>query len=130
VAFKIFYSWQSDRPSKICRNFIAVALQDAAKSVSQALGIEVEIDSDTQDEPGQPPITDTILRKIRECDAFIGDMTFVAKTDAGKLLPNPNVMGEYGYALAEKSTRRILLVMNTAFGPAKDLPFDLGHLRS
>lgn len=97
--------------------------------MSDALKISVEIDSDTQGEPGTPPITDTILRKIRDCDAFVGDMTFVAATSGGKLLPNPNVMGEYGYALAEKGTRRIILVMNTAFGPAGELPFDLGHLR-
>ena len=129
TSFRIFYSWQSDRPSKLCRQFISLALQSAASAVSKALSINVLIDSDTQGEPGTPPITDTILRKIRDSDAFIGDMTFVAATAEGKLLPNPNVMGEYGYALAQKGTRRILLVMNTAFGPAKELPFDLGHLR-
>lgn len=129
AAFKLFYSWQSDRPSKLCRQFIAIALKAAAQSASRTLRVDIEIDSDTQGEPGTPPITETILRKIRECDAFVGDMTFVAATAEGKRLPNPNVMGEYGYALAQKGTRRILLVMNTAYGPAKDLPFDLGHLR-
>lgn len=127
--FRLFYSWQADRPGKLCRNFIDIALKSAAVAVSDAMGVDVEIDSDTQGEPGTPPITDTILRKIRECDAFVGDMTFVAETRGGKLLPNPNVMGEYGYALSEKGTRRILLVMNTAFGQPEKLPFDLGHLR-
>ena len=108
---------------------VATALRTAAEEVGKMLGVDVEIDSDTQDEPGTPPITDTILRKIRECDAFVGDMTFVAATEDGKLVTNPNVMGEYGYALSEKGTRRILLVMNTAFGPPEKLPFDLGHLR-
>ena len=56
-------------------------------------------------------------------------MTFVATTEGGKLVPNPNVMGEYGYALSQKGTRRILLAMNTAFGPPEQLPFDLSHLR-
>ena len=128
-SFKLFYSWQSDRPSELCRQLIDKALRSAAETASAQIGVPIEVDSDTQGEPGTPPITDTILRKIRDCDAFVGDMTFVAITDGGKLLPNPNVMGEYGYALAQKGTRRILLVMNATFGPASSLPFDLGHLR-
>ena len=127
--FRIFYSWQSDRPSRLCRQFIDIALRGAAEELSRTLSLPIEIDSDTQNEPGTPPITDTILRKIRECDAFIADVTFVATTDGGKLVPNPNVMGEYGYALSQKGTRRILLAMNTAFGPPEQLPFDLSHLR-
>jgi hypothetical protein len=127
--FKLFYSWQSDRPGQGCRHLIDKALRDGAGVAGREIGVEIQVDSDTQGEPGTPPITDTILRKIRECDAFVGDMSFVAATEAGKLLPNPNVMGEYGYALSEKGTRRILLIMNTAFGPPENLPFDLGHLR-
>jgi hypothetical protein len=127
--FRIFYSWQSDRPSRLCRQFIDIALRGAAEELGRTLGLPIEIDSDTQNEPGTPPITDTILRKIRECDAFIADVTFVATTEGGKLVPNPNVMGEYGYALSQKGTRRILLAMNTAFGPPEQLPFDLSHLR-
>jgi hypothetical protein len=127
--FRLFYSWQADRPGELCRHFIHIALRAAAEAVSRATGVTVEIDSDTQGEPGTPPITDTILMKIRECDAFLADMTFVAETSAGKQLPNPNVMGEYGYALSQKGTRGILLVMNEAFGPPEKLPFDLGHLR-
>ncbi|HEX7929617.1 MAG TPA: hypothetical protein VF470_01730, partial [Sphingomicrobium sp.] len=90
--------------------------------------IALTIDSDTQGEPGTPPITDTVLKKIRACDIFLADMTFVAQTGE-KLIPNPNVMGEYGYALHAKGTRRILLVMNEAYGSPDELPFDLHHLR-
>ena len=42
-------------------------------------------------------VTDTILKKIAACNAFMPDLTFVAKTHAGKLITNPNVMLEYGY---------------------------------
>ncbi len=127
--FRLFYSWQSDRPSELCRRFIDTALRTAAEALGGTIGVEIEVDSDTQNEPGTPPITETILRKIRECDAFVADMTSIAETEDGKLVPNPNVMGEYGYALSQKGTRRILLVMNTAFGAPDDLPFDLAHLR-
>jgi hypothetical protein len=97
--FRLFYSWQSDRPSELCRRFIDTALRTAAEALAGTIGVEIEVDSDTQNEPGTPPITETILRKIRECDAFVADMTFVAETGDGKRVPNPNVMGEYGYAL-------------------------------
>jgi hypothetical protein len=55
-------------------------------------------------------------------------MSFMAETTAGKLVPNPNVMGEYGFALRSKTVQRILLAMNTAFGPPDGLPFDLRHM--
>lgn len=125
----VFYSWQSDRELSCCKNFTRIAAEDAAARLSETLGIEVAIESDTENVPGTPPISDTILRKIEECDLFLGDMTFVAETNVGKKIPNPNVMGEYGYALKCKGTEHILLVMNTAFGGPEDLPFDLRHLR-
>lgn len=124
---KLFYSWQMDRPSKLCRDFIRRALDEAA-AILATKGFELQIDSDTKGVAGTPPITETILRKIRENHLFLADMTFVAQA-GDKLIPNPNVMGEYGYALHAKGSARILLVMNTAFGPPEKLPFDLRHLR-
>lgn len=128
-AYKIFYSWQSDREKKCCKDFIRIAADIAAAKVSTRLGVPISVDSDTEGVAGTPPINETILRKIDECDIFLADMTFVASSTAGKMLPNPNVMGEYGYALKSKGLTRILLAMNTAFGPAENLPFDLHHLR-
>ena len=125
----VFYSWQSDRPSKVGRNFIAVALAKAAERVGQRRGVEIKIDSDTQGVPGTPPVSDTILKKIAACDVFLADMTFVASTEEGKHTPNPNVLVEYGYALAEKGVANIILVMDAHFGAAEALPFDLRHLR-
>lgn len=124
----LFYSWQMDRSTKVCRDFIRRALDEAAAILALNDDIALKIDSDTQDVPGTPAITETILGKIRDCDIFLADMTFVAEA-GGKLIPNPNVMGEYGYALRDKGTRRILLVMNEAYGLADKLPFDLHHLR-
>ena len=127
--FTIFYSWQSDRDRKCCKDFIRKAADAAASRVGQRLGVQVSIDADTEGVAGTPAISETILRKISECDLFLADMTFVAKTGGEKLVPNPNVMGEYGYALKAKGLDRILLAMNTAFGPSDQLPFDLRHLR-
>ncbi|KQZ91796.1 hypothetical protein G6M12_24300 [Agrobacterium tumefaciens] len=80
---------------------------------------------------GSPIIAETILRKIREAAVFVADVTPVGKTVGGKLLPNPNVMIELGYALRVLEHERIVLVMNRAEGAAlKHLPFDLRHWRA
>ena len=39
----------------------------------------LKIDSDIKDEPSTLRISETILRKIRECDIFLGDMTSAAQ---------------------------------------------------
>lgn len=124
---KLFYSWQMDRPTPVCRDFIRIALE-AATEILAAEGIVLEVDSGTEGVAGTPPVTETILAKIRACHLFLADMTFVAAAGE-KLIPNPNVMAEYGYALHAKGSHRILLVMNTAYGPPDNLPFDLRHLR-
>lgn len=126
-----FYAWQSDRPSNVGRHFIRKALDDAARRLSEdpALEVEVVIDADTEGIVGTPPVTETILKKICAADIFVPDLTFVAKTDAGKLLPNPNVMAEYGYALHALTFEAMMPIMNTHFGPPTELPFDLGHVR-
>ena len=116
---KLFYSWQMDRPSKLCRDFIGNALEVARDHLA-AEGIALETDSDTKDVLGTPAISDTILGKIRDCDLFLADMTFVAVA-GDKLIPNPNVMGEYGYALRDKGTRRITFLQRGEFGGLRRL---------
>jgi hypothetical protein len=127
----LFYSWQSDTDGDVCRHFIRRALVEASARIEDERGIAVLVDSDTAGVTGTPPVTDTILDKIRVCDIFVADMTFVAATTSTppKLLPNPNVMAEYGFARSILGNNRILLVMNTAFGPQEELPFDLRAMR-
>jgi hypothetical protein len=85
--------------------FIRDALDEAAKRISEdsTLQVQLKIDADTEGLAGTPPVTEAILKKIPACDIFIPDVTFVARTDRGKRVPNPNVMTEYGYALSEKT---------------------------
>ncbi|BBB10391.1 hypothetical protein [Sphingopyxis sp. EG6] len=126
----IFYSWQSDRDSSVCRNFVRIALETALGELrDQHPNVELVLDSDTSGVAGTPPVTETILKKIKACGVFVGDVTFVGETAKGKQLPNPNVLTEYGYARAVLDDEQIVLLMNTAFGPPTDLPFDLAHLR-
>src|SRR5262249_9611570 len=113
----VFYAWQSDRLQRFNRHLIRFALNLAAKNISNdpTVGIQVRIDADTENVLGHIPVTDTILKKIGGCDAFVPDLTFVAATGAGKLTPNPNVMLEYGYALRAKTYSVMVPVMNTAY---------------
>jgi len=138
MAFTIFYSWQSDRSSSINRNFIEDAIEKAIKKVGKDIEIQkalrdepIEFDKDTKDVPGIPPIVETIFKKISNCSIFIPDLTFVGKTEDRRLLPNPNVLIEYGWALKEITHSKIVPVMNTAFGEPswETLPFDMRHLR-
>jgi hypothetical protein len=127
----LFYAWQSDQPSKVNRHFIRRALDDAARRLTedQSLGADVIVDADTEGVVGTPPVTETILQKIGKADIFVPDLTFTAETKSGKLVPNPNVMVEYGYALHALTYEAMMPVMNAHFGVPEDLPFDLGHVR-
>ena len=118
-------------PEQFNRHLIRVALEDAAKRITDdpAIDAQIIVDYDTEGVPGTPPISQTILNKIDDCDIFIPDVSFVARTGAGKFIPNPNVMTEYGYALHAKSHAAMMPIMNTDFGPPEELPFDMGHLR-
>lgn len=133
----VFYSWQMDTPTEVGRNFISLALELAIGMLNSDAGVEealregVRLDSDTQGVPGSPPIVETIFGKIDMAAAFVADLTFVGKRVNERPTPNPNVAIEYGYALKALTHRRVIGVMNEAYGePTREsLPFDLGGFR-
>ncbi len=61
----------------------------------------------------------------------MADLTSVGKSKRKRLLPNPNVLVEYGYALKSVGKQRIIAVMNTAFGKPTEvnMPFNIKKLR-
>jgi hypothetical protein len=131
---KVFWSWQRDTPESVNKHFVKDALQSAIELVATDLGLtepeRPELDHDTKDEPGLVEIVATIFKKIEAATIFVGDVTPIVKTSAGKLLPNPNVMIELGYALKTLGHEHLVLVANSAFGyRPEDLPFDLRHRR-
>src|SRR5580704_9692584 len=97
----VFYSWQSDRPGAVCRNFIERALQSAIDrlranyEVDVSIREDIELDKDTKDEPGTPAVFDTILKKIDAARVVVSDFTFVGQREDGRPIPNPNVLIEY-----------------------------------
>jgi hypothetical protein len=101
VSHTIFFSWQMDTDPRTGRNLIERVLERALGSIGSDATVheavrELEVDRDTLDEPGFPPIVDTIFRKIDEAAMFVVDLTFVGKRLDGRPTPNPNVLIEYG----------------------------------
>lgn len=131
---KVFWSWQSDFSPKTCRRLIKEALVEAIDAVATDLELDVEerleLDHDTLGEPGMVDISSTIFNKITDAGVFVGDITPVGRTSSGKMLPNPNVLIELGWALQLHGVKRCIAVLNTASGcRPPDLPFDLRQKR-
>jgi hypothetical protein len=133
--FTIFYAWQSDRPQNTLKYLIRDAAKNAVKRISRDAGVKdsPRLDHATKDVPGTPEIAGTIFRKIQESGAVIADLTFVGAADLReghkKLLPNPNVLLEQGYATRSIGWDRIICVMNTAHGPVVEQIFDIRQRR-
>jgi hypothetical protein len=129
--YKVFYSWQSDLPNATNRSFIEKPLEDAAKAirVDESIKIEPVIDRDTTGVPGSPDIANTILAKIEQSQVFVCDVSIINQGEKSRKTPNPNVLIELGYAIKTLGSDRILMIMNTAFGPPEQLPFDLSKKR-
>jgi len=131
----VFFSWQSDRPTREGRNLIERALEAAVSRIADDAAVEeavregLTLDKDTKGVPGSPPLFDTILKKIEGATVFVPDLTFVGTRSNGEPTPNPNVLIEYGWALRHLGHHRIVAVMNEAHGGPKSLPFDLAHHR-
>lgn len=124
----VFYSWQSSAFDKHQRHFI----QDALEKATAALRSDVtmlarpEVDRDTQGVAGARRIDEVIFAKIDAAAAFVADVSFInAAAPEERLVPNPNVLIEVGYALRHVDEDNLILVLNTATGQPDHLPFDL-----
>lgn len=130
--FRIFFSWQSDRTD--VKKAIQRELDTVAKKLKKE-DINLIIDHDTRDRVGTQNIDVEVLQKILNCDIFIADLTpvckILSKNDASipaKLIPNPNVMYESGYALAHKGLSKMIFLASLQHGETiAQLPFDINH---
>lgn len=128
----IFYSWQSDLSKDTNQNGIRLSIKSAIPMVEEFFDeIHLQHDEATRNVSGSPDITKEIFRKITSSDIFICDLTPIGESiDKKKKLPNPNVLIELGYAVAELGWERIILLFNTNFGKIPDdLPFDVSKHR-
>lgn len=124
MKFSIFYSWQSDLPSKTNRYFIEDSIKKALKEINKDNRVIACIDRDTKDELGSPDIRDSIFQKINHSKFFICDLSLTESK-----LPNPNVLIELGYAIKALGWNKILCLFNIQTGNIEELPFDINHNR-
>lgn len=133
---KVFYAWQSDRDQAVCHYFIRDALKAAIKIIAKdedgarlTEASRPELDHDRKGVSGTPRIAETIEKKIKRAAVFVADVTavgdLVTYDGRKKQTPNANVMIELGMAFRAVKSERIILLMNAAFGPPENLPFDL-----
>jgi hypothetical protein len=120
---KLFYSWQSDTPSN--RGMIQKCLREALKVVPK-----FELETATRDTLGSPDIASSILEKIDDSNMIIADVTIVNPGSRKfRLIPNPNVMYELGYAFKSLGEENIILIADKATTNTANLPFDIRNRR-
>ena len=136
MAYTVFFSWQADTENREGRSLIEKALERAVRAIGQDVKVDpamrdLAVDRDTRGVGGQPPIVETIFRKIDKAAVFVPDLTFTGSRLDGRPTPNPNVLIEYGWALKARTYSRVIPVMNTAFGEPSEIsmPFNMRHLR-
>jgi len=121
--YTLFYSWQSDSPSSDNWSYIEKELERCKTKFAEQ-GIEIEISQDAREDTDGDSIDRAVLVQIARSDFFVGDITPIATTDKAKIVPNPNVMFEVGYAASQLGMQRVILAWNTAYYPL-NAPFDI-----
>ena len=127
--FVIFYSWMSDRPENQNNTYIKNVLDNECKKLEEEFGVKIRVDSDSRGEDGSKPIDENVLKKITECDLFVGDITPIFPSSPwkwwAKPTPNPNVMYELGFAVSSLGWNRCIMVWNSKYGIVGKSPFDI-----
>lgn len=126
MKYSVFYSWQSDRNE--VREMIYDALHEACEKLLQE-GIEYKICQDDDVIRGSEHISVAVLSDIDSADVFLGDLSPVCEyngKDGKKIMPNSNVMFEFGYAmraLGENNCKQLVCLKQGQ--TINQLPFDI-----
>jgi hypothetical protein len=142
---KVFYSWQSDTPDRVGRNFLRDALKEAITHLKLAATLEEAERSAPASQPeeeqaaGSPGQLKEILKKIGAAAALVADVTPIGQTLKGieransgpvRKFADSDVAFETGYAVHALGDRKVILVMNAHYGWHEDLPLNLRSLGS
>ena len=125
----IFYSWQSDSPNNKNRSLIYDSIKKAANQLLKDCSkiTELEIEMDSRNESGTPDLVNSIFTKIDNCDIFIADISIINHNSKERLVPNPNVLLELGYAAKTIGWSNIICIYNLEYSAIESLPFDIQH---
>ena len=137
----IFYSWQS-KYRKNCDNIITKALEKAIKELNvENPEFSYTLERGGGDVQGAEHIDNNIDKIIKtRADLGIADFTHIGNLPQidentgewkkDRLMPNPNVLVEYGKLEATLNPRQVFKVYNSAYGDLRtnfEMPFDLSH---
>lgn len=131
----IFYSWQSDLDPNTNLKAIRGELRSSQTKLETEIdNIRIVLDEATRNAPGSPDITNTLLEKISNSDIFICDLTSInnteVKPESFRIVPNPNVLIELGFAISNLGWSRIIILFNKNYGDiSQDIPFDIDRRR-
>lgn len=122
----IFFSWQSDISNS--KQYVTRLLETFVKE-----NPEYRLEAADRNPEGADDITKVIFEKIRQCDYFVADISIINPEDrvdnTKRLVCNPNVLYELGYATALDNVQKVLVCDKTTVDDAKHLPFDLRNRR-
>ena len=127
----VFYSWHTDWPSETNGNAIRSALRIASSRLEKLFSndrlSEINLEEATRKRSRKAGTVS--LDKIEVSNIFVCDVTTInhAATGIERKTPNPNVTWELGYAVSRLGWRRIVMLLNKAYGPIEDLPFDFNQ---
>ncbi len=123
----IFFSWQSDLPKETNTNLIKTALNKVIKEIPSHNFV---LDEATRYMSGSENIPNKIIEKVKYSDIFICDITSInSHQDIHRIVTNPNVVFELGYAVSILGWRRVILLFNTSLGQLSDVPFNFDRQR-
>lgn len=152
--YTIFYSWQSDYGCSEVhlagkrtnnnqdeteynnlsqKDLIQNVLERQAYWLGKKHKCNITVDIDTDDTTGMQPISDIVIKRIRNCHIFVCDVTPVTSIRRGtddrrkKSLPNSNVMFELGIAISYLEPYQIIAIAHEGDWIVSELPFDISH---
>ena len=152
MKLKIFFSWEMETDSQGFdnKNFLIVCIShalDELKKQHDFKNVEFEFQEGLSGVGGTPRVAEMMMKRAKECDIFIGDMTIAQrlgeltkqelaeKKSFMRYSPNANVLMEYAIAYNKDKDfwEQVVLIMNKINGDVHDkleyFPFDIREER-
>lgn len=152
IKLNVFFSWEMETDPQGFNNkeFLIACINSALKELRKRRdfkNVEFEFQEGLSGVSGTPRVAEIMMKRARDCDIFIGDMTVAQRLGEltqkeieqnktfVRLSPNANVLMEYAIALNKRKNfwHQVILVMNTINGDVKDssdlIPFDVREER-
>ena len=152
MELKIFFSWEMETDSQGFdnKNFLIVCITHALEELKKQRefkNVVFDFQEGLSGVSGTPRVAEIMMKRARECDIFIGDMTIAQRLGRFtrceiehqksfiRLSPNANVLMEYAIAYNKDSDfwEQVVLIMNKVNGDVHDnvelFPFDIREER-